>query len=404
MPRRAEAAAGVRCGRGRVPAVCSGDFTVSTCGGAYDTSLEVFSGDCNNLVFIACNDDACGVQSSITVTGVTLGATYYIRLGGWNSSVGTTNLAITLDPTCYLPFGVEGVAEATLGAGSKATTGGNFRDLNWLRWNYLDPQNVSNGKFAAAVFNFGVAGAPPSGITIDIPGFNQVWSGSMPTGTALASALSLLPAGDQSLIIPPSFFLDGDTIRIQALLLDPVNALGALPVVPSNNSLLFTKTSCIVAEGFDALANGVGNYPAGWSNGGGVRQWQVHSGTTPSSGTGPASGAFAGPKYMYCETSSPAATGNTFIMNTAVYPSAGVSSLQFALSRVGATIGTLEVRMGDGTGTFPTLLQTYTGPGSDWTQEMLPLTSLPANVQFQFHYTRGTSFTGDIAIDSFCLR
>ena len=42
--------------------------------------------------------------------------------------------------------------------------------------------------------------------------------------------------------------------------------------------------------------------------------------------------------------------------------------------------------------------------GAEWTAESLPLPGpLPADIQFQFHYVRGTSFTGDIAIDSFCI-
>jgi hypothetical protein len=110
---------------------------------------------------------------------------------------------------------------------------------------------------------------------------------------------------------------------------------------------------------------------------------------------------------MYCETSSPAAAGDTYILNTDTYSGASISTLSFQLSRVGATIGTLEVRMDDGSGTFATLLASYTGEdpsGAEWTAESITLPSpLPANVQFQFHYTRGTSFTGDIAIDDFCI-
>ena len=57
--------------------------------------------------------------------------------------------------------------------------------------------------------------------------------------------------------------------------------------------------------------------------------------------TGPA-GAVSGTNYMYCETSAPVA-GRTFIMNTAPIPTAGLTgNLNFELSRVGATIGTLE--------------------------------------------------------------
>ena len=79
----------------------------------------------------------------------------------------------------------------------------------------------------------------------------------------------------------------------------------------------------------------------------------------------------------------------------------------FQLSRVGANIGTLEVFLGDGGGSFPTLLDSYTGPAEgDWNAQFLTLpTPLPASgsVQFQFVYTRGANFDGDLAIDDFCL-
>ena len=69
--------------------------------------------------------------------------------------------------------------------------------------------------------------------------------------------------------------------------------------------------------------------------------------------------------------------------------------------------------MGDGLGTFPTLLGSFSGPAvSDpdyWTPVSLPLGGgLPANVQFQLFYTNGTAgsqfFYGDLAIDDFCVR
>ena len=63
--------------------------------------------------------------------------------------------------------------------------------------------------------------------------------------------------------------------------------------------------------------------------------------------------------------------------------------------------------MDDGSGTYPTLLATYTGPepsGIEWTNESIALPSgAPANASFQFVYTRGTSFTGDLAVDNFCI-
>ena len=54
--------------------------------------------------------------------------------------------------------------------------------------------------------------------------------------------------------------------------------------VAATNQMFFQFTNCVVAENFDGLAQGTGVYPIGWSNGGGVREWSVDAGGTPSGG------------------------------------------------------------------------------------------------------------------------
>lgn len=77
-------------------APAAGTLVASTCTGTnYDSTLEIFdaAGGCGALVSLGCNDDTCGTQSTVTVT-VAQGALYYIRVGGWNGSVGTFSLDI----------------------------------------------------------------------------------------------------------------------------------------------------------------------------------------------------------------------------------------------------------------------------------------------------------------------
>jgi hypothetical protein len=63
----------------------SNDIIVNTCTGTtQDTVLAVF--DACGGTRIACNDDSCGLQSSLTLTGVTSGATYYIRVAGYGAT------------------------------------------------------------------------------------------------------------------------------------------------------------------------------------------------------------------------------------------------------------------------------------------------------------------------------
>jgi hypothetical protein len=60
----------------------SGDYTFDTCGTSYDTRLGVLS-DCATC--IAQNDDDCGLQSSVTVLGLTAGDTLLVQVGGFGS-------------------------------------------------------------------------------------------------------------------------------------------------------------------------------------------------------------------------------------------------------------------------------------------------------------------------------
>ncbi len=74
---------------------CSYNATIATCGSSYDTALSVWS-TCTSGE-LACNDDACGLQSSITLN-VTQGTTYYIRVSGYNSASGGGTLNISAPP------------------------------------------------------------------------------------------------------------------------------------------------------------------------------------------------------------------------------------------------------------------------------------------------------------------
>ncbi|MCP4835098.1 MAG: hypothetical protein GY895_10085 [Phycisphaera sp.] len=76
----------------------------STCNDAdFDTRLALWSGDCDNLVFEACNDDGLGCAgfTSEMVASVEAGKTYFIQLGGFNPpSQGTGNLSICEGDDC----------------------------------------------------------------------------------------------------------------------------------------------------------------------------------------------------------------------------------------------------------------------------------------------------------------
>jgi hypothetical protein len=77
-------------------APASANVTFRTCGqAAFDTAIEVFDGTagCGSLTSIICNDDSCGLQSSVTIAA-TQGTTYFVRVGGFNGARGTFSLEV----------------------------------------------------------------------------------------------------------------------------------------------------------------------------------------------------------------------------------------------------------------------------------------------------------------------
>ena len=80
----------------RYTASCTGQINASICGADrdYDTRIAVYS-NCptGRNQAIACNDDGCGSGSSLTWNS-TSGATYLIRVGGFNGSQGSGTLVV----------------------------------------------------------------------------------------------------------------------------------------------------------------------------------------------------------------------------------------------------------------------------------------------------------------------
>jgi hypothetical protein len=144
----------------------SGSLTVDTCSGArsYDTALRLFNGNagCSSLAAIACNDDSCGLGSSIT-TNVNTGDTIFICLGGYNGASGTAEITING------PLGTGQVvaAASSYGAGCVSRAGSVYEqiltaaawDLNGVALTFL---NTGNGYLAVPIGAF----VPPVSPTV----------------------------------------------------------------------------------------------------------------------------------------------------------------------------------------------------------------------------------------------
>ena len=368
-------------------------------GGTYATNIEGVSTTLNRA----------GVQWDIGDAGSATAARFTGLTGSFARILAETG-PLTVTPVPALVANAEATPfSTTLDASGSEFTGGEF-----LRWNYDDTAATSNGfsnlgQLAVTTLNLGAGGAPATASTPLIPNFVQQWGGSAPAGFISIVGPYIVGSPDELLPVPVGVLNQFDTIRFQSLIYDA--GAGPVPFKTMNNVISFSYTNCGYGEGFDASLSD----PTGWVQSG-IQNWTVDASGTPSGSTGPTA-AFNGSNYLFCETSSPAATGDTYIIDTApvANTSAPTNQLAFQLSRIGATIGTLNVYMDDGAGTF-NLLATYTGPdanqsqgGIEWSAEVLDLTNggtltVPANIVIRFEYIRGTSFTGDIAIDAFCLK
>src|SRR5207249_3548322 len=71
-----------------------GTVTMSTCGSDFDTVLGVFTGDCGSLTQIACDDNSCGAQSSLSFFALS-GTAYTVLAGGANNEFGTLRILTT---------------------------------------------------------------------------------------------------------------------------------------------------------------------------------------------------------------------------------------------------------------------------------------------------------------------
>ena len=94
----------------RYTALCDGTATAAVCGSSYDSTMVVYNSVCPGTfgsVRIACSDDRCGDDASITWT-VTEGASYLIRIGGatngFTTSRGSGVLNVTTNCTCPWTF------------------------------------------------------------------------------------------------------------------------------------------------------------------------------------------------------------------------------------------------------------------------------------------------------------
>lgn len=187
----------------------------------------------------------------------------------------------------------------------------------------------------------------------------------------------------------------------QMIVVDPA----ALDGFSLSHAVEYTAGTCAPQQDFDNLSLGLGVAPPGWINGAAGLPWTVHTGVAPPLTTGPLAAA-SFPNYIYCDNSPPNATA-VFTLETCAYPLTLLSqyTVEFKLNRNGAGMGSLQLWMDDGTGTFAVPLVGYLGNGlgSVWSQESVPFVPpVTGFVAFRFTYVGG-GVVGFVAIDDFDL-
>eukprot|EP00795_Rhopilema_esculentum_P012712 gene12712-3431_t len=135
--------------------------------------------------------------------------------------------------------------------------------------------------------------------------------------------------------------------------------------------------------------------------------WIVGRGGTPSFLTGPridhTTGTGAG-YYAFIESSAPRRTGDKAVLTSMEFPATtgGGRCISFWYHMYGSSIGTLNIFQKTLVGTTVTgtrlLWQLKGNQGNTWLQGRIPLT-FNTNYQIMIEAIRGTSFSGDIAVD-----
>lgn len=179
---------------------------------------------------------------------------------------------------------------------------------------------------------------------------------------------------------------------------------------PNTFVTLIAPLSCGANSFLDTLLQESfeGGFPASWSKVSNSNpQWTYDgSGGTSSGNTGP-SGAYDGSGYLYLETSGGSA-GNTDSLYSPILDltsATGDARMLFYYHMYGATMGTMGLEITTDAGATWTPLWSLSG--QQQTDELDPWQLVSVNlsaylgstVQFRFYGSRGSSFTGDMALD-----
>ena len=142
------------------------------------------------------------------------------------------------------------------------------------------------------------------------------------------------------------------------------------------------------------------------NNSGDDSDWDILSGATASSNTGPSNDVTGGGKYVYLEASS--CYNKTASILTPHFDFSNIIHpfMKFHTHMYGSDMGDLNVYYSTDNGQNWTLVKTISGDqGNQWIENKVDLNTLTgeADVQFKFTATTGNGYRSDIAIDNFIV-
>jgi PKD repeat protein len=132
--------------------------------------------------------------------------------------------------------------------------------------------------------------------------------------------------------------------------------------------------------------------------------WTNHSGSTPSSATGP-SAASQGSKYIYTESSSPHYPNKTAILYSPCFDLSQINNAKIKLDyhMYGVSMGTFEIAIKTENDDWQAVFTKSGDQGNQWHSLTIDVSQYDEVIKIRFKGTTTNSYTSDIAIDNFVI-
>lgn len=236
------------------------------------------------------------------------------------------------------------------------------------------------------------------------PGGSQTYSGQLGScgfdEGSFAAPLGNLAPGIYTLKVWTSLASDpnsaNDTLRREI-------RISGLPLGENFDLFALCSTDPNCAEERCELANGWRNVTNGLED---DIDWRVHSGPTPSTGTGPATDQNLGSalgKYLYIESSGTCSNQEAILQSPCIDLSSAITpTMTFWYHMFGSDIASLHVDVNDGTGWDLDVMPALAGAQSfNWLLAPVDLSAYAGQqIQVRFRAYTGNDFASDIAIDN----